>query len=69
MGGDCDIVKAANELMIWCMCSSLSNFRRDGDSFIGVLDAETSYHWGVTGMSVSLIEAVDNSIDEGVLRE
>jgi hypothetical protein len=34
-----------------------------------MLNAETSHHGGVAWTGVSLIETVNNSIDEGGLRE
>ena len=34
-----------------------------------MLDAETSHHGCIAGMSVGLIEAADDAIDEGGLRE
>ena len=67
VGSNGNIVQASYQFLVRRSCSPFGYLWRDRNHFVGTLDAETSHHGGIAGMSIGLIEAADDAINEGGL--
>jgi hypothetical protein len=65
-----DVVEAADELAVWCVCSPLNHLGRGWNRFlVRAAEMEACDHRGISWMCFCLSEAIKDAVDECSLRE